>query len=70
MRILLTNAERLCAAPTMLAQKAERFGVPGCSVALIRGGEAFGSVTCDQATYQKRQKGQPATYLQEVLYQL
>ena len=46
MRILLTNAERLCADPTLLAQKAERFGVPGCSVALIRGGEAFGSVTC------------------------
>ena len=38
MRILLTNAERLCADPTLLAQKAERFGVPGCSVALIRGG--------------------------------
>ena len=41
MRILLTNAERLCADPTLLAQKAERFGVPGCSVALIRGGEAL-----------------------------
>lgn len=46
MRILLNNAERLCADPTLLAQKAEHFGVPGCSVALIRGGELFSSVTC------------------------
>ena len=29
MRILLTNAEHLCADPALLTQKAERFGVPG-----------------------------------------
>src|SRR3712207_1508527 len=32
--------------------------------------DEFGQVQPNQATYQKRQKCQPATYLQEVLYQL
>src|SRR5262249_5830042 len=46
-----------------------------CSSKIITSILSFISQTChqvqpNQATYQKRQKCQPATYLQEVLYQL
>lgn len=57
MRILEQNAAHFCAEPAILSEKMARHGVPGCSVTLIRGGEAVFSAACGKAN----ESGKPVT---------